>query len=300
MDLLHPLATVHFERCLNFEDGIYYNVQCAVLNDKVAVLTVANDDVCDTLHVTSMDLQSWTTTKLPYHGMPITSYKSQFVTVGGWDVNIRQYTNLVWTSDTGLVWQPSLPCLHTRRCDVSLISSSSPEVLVCAGGRSSGGYVTTVELLIKDSWSSSYAWSYACPLPIPCSFITATLHCDEIVFSLRKYYCICNIAKLISSCSYSAFALSPSTMYYTARTSVLEELSQNFMGTLFSYHSRLFSVVGHEIFAFFRVTKSWVNITCVGEKATSSNDTAITTLPNGDMIMANERDGVYRLKVSGE
>ncbi len=290
MDLLHPLATVHFERCLNFEDGIYSSVQCAVLNDKVAVLTVANDDVCDTLHVTSMDLQSWTTTKLPYHGMSITSYKSQFVTVGGWDVNIRQYTNLVCTSDTGLVWQPSLPCINTRRCDVSLISSSSPEVLVCAGGRSSGGYVTTVELLIKDSCS----WSYTCPLPIPCSFMTATLHCDEIVFSQRKYHYICNIAKLIS---YSAFALS---MYYTARTSVWKELSQNFMGTPFSYHSRLFSVVGHEIFAFFRVTKSWVNITCVGEKATSSNDTAITTLPNGDMIMANKRDGVYRLKVSGE
>ncbi len=132
--------------------------------------------------------------------MSLTTYRSQFVTVGGWNGSNGRATNQLFTSDSGLEWQPSLPPMSTKRYYVSCISTRSPHVLVVAGGC---GYNTVtldiVELLLEEQWHT------VDPLPKPCYGMAATLHQDEVVFTDWHSATIfkCDCTSLISSCTES-------------------------------------------------------------------------------------------------
>ncbi len=168
-----------------------------ILNDKVAILTSNYEMSCDVLYIASVDLKSWKTSTLPYRSMSLTTYRSQFVAVGGWDRSNVTAINQLFTSDTGLEWQPSLPPMQTKRYYVSCIGTRSPPLLVVAGGLGCNAiFLDIVEVLLEEWWYT------VDPVPKPYHGMAATLHQDEVVFTDWHSATIfkCDCTSLISSC----------------------------------------------------------------------------------------------------
>ena len=242
--------------------------------------------LCDVLHIASVDLKSWKTSTLPYRRMSLTTYRSQFVTVGGWNVSNGRATNQLFTSDTGLEWQPSLPPMSTKRCNVSCISTRSPHVLVVAGGLGCNTVtLDIVELLLEERWH------IVDPLPKPCLAMTATLHQDEVVITNWHSATIfkCDCTSLISSCTESnnttedhpLWALSVAPDKYT---------------TTISYSSHLVSMHCDGMTRVYcNINQLWVTVARLND--IYFYETAV--LPTGDLVLAGAYGG-YRVKVSGE
>ncbi len=269
---------------------MYTPRHCAVLHDKVAVLTTTqyvSGSSADVLHISSFDLRSWTTTKLPYEYMSLTTYKSQFVAVGGRDPSTLELTNRVFSSATGVEWRPSLPPMRTKRYRTASVGTTSPEVLVVAGGRGTDSRVfDEVEVLVEDNWHSVN------PLPKPCYNMTSTLHQDEVVFTDRYSNSIftCEIDSLISSCTTSSKHKSP-WRYVRAVASYT---------TTVTYSSHLVNIHNHgTIRGYCSMSQSWIEVNRAGSKISYTRCTAASTLPTGDIVVASE-SGVYKLKISCE
>ena len=247
----------------------------------------------DVLHISSTDLRSWTTTTLPYEDMSLTTYQSMFVAVGGRHPSTYERTDLLFTNDTGLQWQPSLPPMPTKRSHTSSVSTRSPEVLVVAGGYGSGERVlNVVELLLGDQWSK------VDPLPAPCWGMHSTLHDGNIYFmggvgqDDTVYTCSCT--SLMSSCGTNTTIDRPLWRQFKApsdRTAAV------------SYSSRLVSIDGVcNIRAYSSVSQSWVEATSTGDRSSDgyAAHVAAAVLPTGELVYAHTYGGVYKVKLSGE
>ena len=259
----------------------------------MAILTLRRGSGADVLHISFTDLHSWTTITLPYKGMSLTTYQSMFVVVGGCRPSTGERTNLLFTSDTGLQWQPSLPPMPTKRSHTSSVSTRSPEVLVVAGGEGSGGRESTVvELLLGDQWST------ADPLPAPCYTMQSTLHDGNLYFmggglhGDTVYTCSCT--SLISSCGNNTTTDRPLWRQFKG---------PGVVNAAVSYSSRLVSIDDrHIIRAYSSVSQSWVEATSTVDR----NQYQITlyvaaaVLPTGELVYAHQYGGVYKVKLSGE
>ena len=213
-----------------------------------------------------------------------------FVAVGGCHPSTDERTNLLFTSDTGLQWQPSLPPMPTKRSSTASVSTRSPEVLVVAGGESSRGLkLDVVELLLGDQWST------ADPLPTPCYYMCSTLHDGNLYFmggGLFVTECTCSCTSLISS--------------HGNNTTTDRPLWRQFKGPDYypaavSYSSRLVIIdIDCNIKAYSRVSQSWVEATSTGDRShVYTQYVAAAVLPTGELVCARS-DGVYKIKLSGE
>ncbi len=278
---MHPLTKVDWE--LLPIPPLSNPTHCIVHHGKPAILCT-NHMMCDELIVLSADLRSLTFhNTLPHHAMSLTTYKSKLVAIGGCDPFTKEPTNLVFTSDTGLEWQPSLPRMITKRYRASAISSTSPDVIVVAGGFSLGGIVLDeVEVFVQDEWCS------ANPLPKPRYGMSSTLHQNDVVFTDRHHTYSCSIASLCTeSIDIPLWRVFDSFGLCT---------------TIFSYSSRLISTNGRDILlGYCTMSQSWVDIAVNLQSLFWSQDeeAGAAVLPTGDVLVAS-MDGVYRLKVSGE
>ena len=295
VDLLHPLTKLQWEKCSDYIAGNFQK-NCAVLNNKVAILTTDSSLDKDKLHVSSIDLKSWTTFTLPCKCMSLATYKSKFVAVGGLNVSTRQPIDTVFTSDTGLKWQISLPPMKTKRFFTSCISTRSPHVLVVAGGCDYWGKILdVVEVLQENNWHTVYS------LPKPCFGMTATLHQDEVVFTDRNSATVfkCNYISLISSGTGSTTTSgTPLWIFFLA--------PDRFTSTI-SYSSRLVNIgrLGC-IRGYCTMSQSWIEVFRIPfpsifqcDLLILRCDLAIGVLPTGDLVFSNFH-GVYKVKVSGE
>ena len=242
------------------------------------------------LHISSTDLHSWTTSTLPYKHMSLTTYQSMFVAVGG--CHTYKLTDLLFTSDTGLQWQPSLPPMPTKRSHTSSVSTRSPEVLVVAGGKGSGWRkLNVVELLLGDQWST------VDPLPAPCSSMQSTFHDGNLYFmggwgqGDTVYTCSCT--SLISSCGTNTTTDRPLWRQFKAPRKYTAAVS---------YSSRLVSISSrYAIGTYSSVSQSYVEATSTGGMSdTNTNCVAAAVLPTGELVCALEYGGVYKVKLSGE
>ena len=243
----------------------------------------------DVLHISSTDLHSWTTSTLPYEDMSLTTYQSMFVAVGGRHLHTKEPINLLFTSDTGLQWQASLPPMPTKRSHTSSVSTRSPAALVVAGGWDSGGTFDVVELLLGDQWST------VDPLPVRCYSMHSTLHDGNLYFmggweqGDTVYTCSCT--SLISSCG--------------TNTTTDRPLWRQFMGpgdctAAVSYSSRLVSIDGLcSIIAYSSVSQSWVEATSTGRRSDYRGNMAAAVLPTGGLVCARA-NRVYKVQLSGE
>ena len=244
------------------------------------------------LHISSTDLHSWTTTTLPYRYMSLTTYQSMFVAVGGRHPSTYKYTDLLFTSDTGLQWQPSLPPMPTKRSYTSSVSTRSPEVLVVAGGKGSGGRkLNVVELLLGDQWST------VDPLPAPCFYMSPTLHDGNLYFmggeGLGDTVYTCSCTSLISSCGTNTTTDRPLWRQFKAPRDNTAAVS---------YSSHLVSIDCWCIIrAYSSVSQSWVKPTSTGDRSHGYTAyVAAAVLPTGELVYAHRYGGVYKVKLSGE
>ena len=214
-----------------------------------------------------------------------------FVAVGGRHHYTSEPTDLLFTSDTGLQWQPSLPPMPTKRYSTSSVSTRSPEVLVVAGGRGSGGWnLNVVELLLGDQWST------VDPLPAPCWDMHSTLHDGNLYFMGGEgqggtvYTCSCT--SLISLCGNNTTTDRPLWRQFKAPDGDTAAVS---------YSSRLVSIDrGCSIRAYSSVSQSWVKATSTGDRRPGyTYYMAAAVLPTGELVCAR-KDGVYKIKLSGE
>ena len=225
--------------------------------------------------------------------MSLTTYQSMFVAVGGCHPSTEESTDLLFTSDTGLQWQPSLPPMPTKRYSTSSVSTRSPEVLVVAGGQSSGGWkFNVVELLLGDQWST------VDPLPAPCCSMRSTLHNGNLYFMGGEgqgntvYTCSCT--SLISSCGTNTTTDRPLWRQFKAPREYTAAIS---------YSSRLVNIDGLcNISAYSSVSQSWVEATSTGDRSSDcfAYYMATAVLPTGELVCAHRYGGVYKVKLSGE
>ena len=243
------------------------------------------------MHISFTDLHSWTTTTLPYDAMSLTTYQSMFVAVGGRHRYTSEPTDLLFTSDTGLQWQPSLPPMPTKRSSTSSVSTTSPEVLVVAGGEGSGRRrLNVVELLLGDQWST------ADPLPTPCNSMHTTLYDGNLYFmggtGQGNTAYTCSYTSLISSCGTNTTTDRPLWRQFKAPRDYTAAVS---------YSSRLVSIDGLcSIRAYSSVSQSWVEATSTGDRSHQyAPYVAAAVLPTGELVCAHQH-GVYKVKLSGE
>ena len=299
VDLLHPLATLHWEHRHRFKYS-YTPVHCAVLNDRVVLLV--QDYFGDVLLISSIDLQSWTEETLHYNNISLATYQSKFVAVGGHVFRHSECTNLLFTSDTGIEWQPSLPPMPTKRSHTSSVSIKSPEVLVVAGGiNSDGRKLDVVEVLVGDQWST------VDPLPAPYSGKQCILHDGYLYIWENMKFTVytCSYASLISSSGKSNDATTTIKQLHVWRQfKALRTIS-----ALFSYSFRLVSIyMDDTIKAYSSVSQSWVEVSSAGERSKTFDifacfGAAAAVLPTGELVIARQdlhEAHVYRVKLSGD
>ena len=254
----------------------------------------------DLLHIYSTNLHSWTTTRLPYDYMSLTTYQDKLVAVGGHHHSTREVTDQLLTSVTGEDWQPSLPPMPTKRYSTSSVSVGSPEVIIVAGGCGSDNSVLhTVEVLLGDQWNTAH------PLPTPCSSMRSSLHEGNFYFTggvgKRNYIYTCSCTSLIASYGLTGNDTSTTTPVWC----MLE--APNDTMAIVSYSSRLITVDKRSsIRGYSSMRQSWVETTSEGKREDRDSNyilyipyIAAAELPTGQLVVAHEY-GVYRVTLSGE
>ena len=258
----------------------------------MAVLTVA---VGFNVVYISTDLQSWTATELPYRLMSLAIYQSKFVAVGGWDLSTGKITNTIFTSTTGRQWEPSLPPMPTKRYRTSSVSTTSPEVLVVAGGTGSDrAELNIVEVLMTGQWITID------PLPAPACSMVSTVHEGNLYFMTRfdtpNTITTCSCASLISSCTDSSRTSSTDSSLWS------QFQAPGAHQSLVSYSSRLISIDGlGTARGYSSTTQSWVEASIAGDRPHYyAYATTATVLPTGEILYCHLVGGVYRGTISGE
>ena len=289
--MLHPLATLHWERCHAW-DWNFNVTHCVALDSVVCMATSSLGGSCDKLHI-STDFHSWNVTTLPCRDMSLATYQSKFVAVGGRNSETLDYTNKVWTSDTGQDWLPSLPPMPTKRSNALSIGTASPECLVVAGGRASYNFIDVVEVLQGKQWSTVE--------PLPSSirdiFMKSTLHNGNLYFlayNRPQVLVTCSLSSLISVCkeigNYSEGRLWNRLSVPINCTSIA------------SFGSRLIAVNHEQIIHCYSntISSSWVDVSSSGgDIAGVIGSQVLTVLPTGKLVLACRQD-VYTVTLSGE
>lgn len=275
-------------------DGVYLR-HFTVLDDRLAILTERELGSSDILHISSTDLQSWSTSTLPHRHMSLTTYQSKFVAVGGRHPSSGEPTNVLFTSNVKLQWQPTLPPMSIKRLSTSSVSTRSPEMLVVAGGEdSNGSMLDLVEVLFGDNWTTVK------PLPTACSDMHSAIHNGNLYFvggigqEHTVYTCSCS----------SLISVNEKSLNLTTAD---RPLWNQFKGPddypdAASYGSYLVSVDGGcNIKAYSSVTQSWIEATSTENRGQEYYDSVVAAvLHTGDLVCAHRYGGVYRVKLLGE
>ena len=248
----------------------------------------------DILHISSTNLHSWTTTRLPYKHMSLTTYQDKLVAVGGKHPSTDEATDQLLTSATGEDWQPSLPPMPTKRYYTSSVSAGSPEVLIVACGRGSDKrQLHTVEVLLGNQWSTAH------PLPTPCLNMRSSLHEGNFYFTggVNQWNTIytCSCTSLITSCGLTGNDTSTTTPVWRELQAPDDTVA------IVSYSSRLIIIdKTRTIRGYSRMRHSWVETTSEGKREDRyTGYIAAAVLPTGQLVVA-DCGGVYRVTLSGE
>ena len=160
IDLLHPLATIHWEEWL--KSSLFkthtYGSQHILFKSKPYLFTK------DGILMYEYDSDSLAKVKLPTYTKGISIYRSQLVLVGGLDPTTRWVTNKVWVSDDGSKWEPSLPPLPITCKNPLVVNTGSPEYLIVIGGQ-------IVDDCIDVHVMMGEQWLLAEPMPLNSSYV---------------------------------------------------------------------------------------------------------------------------------
>ena len=254
----------------------------------MAVLTFNNDLFIST------DLHSWTKTIVLQRDTSLTTYQSKFVLVGGCHLSTHEPTSTILTSNSGLQWESSLPAMPTKRYLTSTVSTSSPEVLVVAGGRGSNDEdLDVVEVLLNENWTTVE------PLPEPDSLMSSALHDGDLHFmggsrqGTSVYTCSCS--SLISFATESVSNISDRPLWRQYHVPGKKT-------TAVSYSSRLTNIDGWgTVRGYSSTTQSWEKVTSTGDMChRNACHTAATVLSTAEIVFCHRYEGIYKIELSSE
>ena len=150
VDLLHPLATIHWEEWI--QSSLFKTPnrgQRILFKGRPYLFTE------DGILMYNYDSHSLAKVKLPSKELyGISTYRSQLVLVGGLDRTTQQATNKVWVSDDGSKWEPSLPPLPIACVKPLVLNFGSPEYLIVIGGQIMEDCIH-VHVLMGEKWMAA-------------------------------------------------------------------------------------------------------------------------------------------------
>ena len=187
-DVLHPLATIQWERCWKTYRNDIFGTSTVVLDDKLYL------GVCDGKDVVvefSADLAAWKVLPLtPAVCSRLSTYHSQLVLVGGWLNGTNSNKLWVYDNDT---WHCSLPPMMTGRRYPVVVNTGTPEYLVVTGGDHCAQPIEVVEVLMEGQWVSC-APLYSKPR-------YGGIHNGNLYFSgERNSVVYCQLESLVKAC----------------------------------------------------------------------------------------------------
>ena len=252
------------------------HIKCAVLRDMVYVILMPADNLSSPeLHyASSSDLRHWRRlpSVLPTRDCALTTYHSQLVLVGGVDTDTGEVTNkLLWTSDTGHHWQPSLPPMPTSCRNPSVVNTVSPEYLVV-------GFWRKVMMLIGKQWTT---------VEHPMGNLRdITLHNGRFYFGTIHH---CDVKLLIASCT------QPRTDQPPNSASLWSEIPSPRIGYLASFGQQLVTLYWSDIRAYSPITQSWIRVS-------KGMPGVIGVCPTGDLLVFGHRGKteVFKVSLKGE
>ena len=289
VNILHPLATLHWEKCLPV-NILYAN--CVFVNNRLYVgsgLTFLGRKPCYNekifVYSSNLDLLSESTT--PTTNFALTTYNSQPVLVGGKFPSNNIHSNRLWIrNERKDIWDPSLlPPMPTARSHSSAINTGSAECIVVAGGHRETGPIDIVEVLKQGQWSSLQ------PLPEPRGSMTSTLHDGKWYLSHyeRDNIFCCNLESLLSDYEQS------SDVWSTTVNDVFTYRTASFGQQLITLGGSML-VCTKNILALSPLTQSWVHVGDMPEEIVDFS--TIVTIPSTRELvvigeLSEDRDNAF-------
>ena len=277
MDILHPLATLHWKEYSELPEGWIF----CVLQDKLYVGTRDTS----LLHFSSIaDLHTWTTLTTPTTNYALTTYNSKLVLAGGKEISTATITNKLWTGDAEGNWQTSLPPMPTKRYSSSAINVEGADCLIVVGGvGKEGEIINTVEVLVQEQWSVVQQ-----PQPMKQPYVKLCLHNGYLYYvvgGLRSSIFYCKVESLIYAC-YS----NPGTLWY--RMNVDPSINLASFGQLISIGGILKDgTVSSKIFAYSTITNNWIYM---GDLPVPLRNTYSVVLPTGELMVTGQYNEYIR------
>ena len=279
MDILHPLATLHWKEYSELPKVWIF----CVLQDKLYIGTRGTA----LLYFSSIaDLHTWTALTTPTTDYALTTYHSKLVLVGGVESSTATITNKLWTGDTEGNWQTSLPPMPTKRYSSSAINVEGTECLIVAGGKGEKReFMNTVEVFIQEQWSAVQQ-----PLPEEWPYVKLCLHNGYLYVvggfgSLSSAIFYCKVESLLNAC-YS----NPDILWYQMNVDPsIIRLSLASFGQLISIGGAFNDgTVSSKIFAYSTITKNWIY---VGDLPVPLYNVSSVVLPTGELMVTGLHDG---------
>ena len=264
---------------------------CAVLQEILCIVS-RNAGFGDTLYRCSTHSWKWTTKSTKYEFSSLTTFKSDFLSIGGFDIENKTLSTEVRPLNKQLKFQPRLiPLMQSRRYRVSTVNIKifESEYLLVAGGQDiSGNHSDVVEVLVENQWIVVDS------LPLPCNTMQCTLHEGCVYFLGRNAILYCKCDALHS--------------WIKKRSSVKKErLWKHFRTdhtpiTLISYGNRLVSVDEElTVRAYYDKNQCWIETISKNNDGTIVSAKAATAvIESGELILAYGDDAAYKISLSGE
>lgn len=133
IDILHPLAHLHWEQCPRPSQPVPNGAHCVLVGDKLYVgggqADCARKYFSGELWVTSPDLKSWKVLSTPTRYYALVVFHSEVVLVGGFEFYLKE-TDKVFSQDENSEWKAKLPQTPVKCRNPSAISTENSEHLI--------------------------------------------------------------------------------------------------------------------------------------------------------------------------
>ena len=146
-DILHPLTSIEWRKACRLPVKMH-NAQSVLMGHNVIVWGgVASDGHTSdaTVYIYDVNRDYWGIHSIAStRWSALTTYRSQLVLAGGWEVASDCLTNSVHVFENG-EWCPSIPAMSVARHGASAVSRGQ-HLIVAGGGTIVGGYIGIVEV----------------------------------------------------------------------------------------------------------------------------------------------------------
>jgi len=194
MDKLQVSKTLYWKPIRKWQ---HTNPTCCALLGNVLCIVSRKANEGDEFHYCSTKVWKWNSRSTNYEYSSLTTYKSKFISIGGYNHLLRVMSNETKVLNIELEYESShIPPLSSSRWRASSISVKleNTEYLIVAGGHDSNYQnLLSVEVLIENKWVSVKN-----ELPMHCSSLKWALHKNDIYLLSGNNLIHCDWKMLIS------------------------------------------------------------------------------------------------------